>query len=118
MHAQFVWCNIIVTLTEGHTPSLPPQPDLLQLKRLSIPQEVGIHFKDFGLFLLNDGKGARVNNIIHAQVNRGDPVAIVTAILEEWLAGRGIPVTWDKLIQTLTDCQLNALAHTVKSHLQ
>ena len=40
------------------------------------------------------------------------------AILEQWLAGKGIPVTWDNLIQTLKDCELNALAETVELHLK
>ena len=101
-----------------HTSKMSNTPDLLQLRRLSIPQDVGIHFRVFGIFLLNNGNGARVNNIAHAQVNHGDPEAIVTAILVEWLAGGGIPVTWDNLIQTLRDCQLNALADRVASRPQ
>ena len=90
-------------------------PDLIQLKRLSIPRDVGSHFNDFGIFLLHDQNGARVKSIARAQENNGDPEDIVTAILQQWLIGKGIPVTWDNLIQTLRDCQLNALADRVAS---
>ena len=39
---------------------------------------------------------------------------VMLRILEEWLAGRGTPITWESLVQALTDTDLNALADEVK----
>ena len=44
----------------------------------------------------------------------GDPKDIVVSILQEWIAGRGKPLTWGTLIKTLRDCDLNPLADEVE----
>ena len=43
-----------------------------------------------------------------------DPEDIVVSILQEWIAGRGRPLTWETLIKTLRDCDLNPLADEVE----
>ena len=40
---------------------------------------------------------------------------IVQRILEEWLQGKGLPVTWGSLIQTLEDINLTLLANKIKA---
>ena len=45
-------------------------------------------------------------------------MAIVTDILQKWLGGDGLPVSWQSLVQTLKDCSLNALASDVEKHAQ
>ena len=44
----------------------------------------------------------------------GDPKDIVVSILQEWIAGRGKPLTWETLIKTLRDCDFNPLADEVE----
>ena len=42
---------------------------------------------------------------------------VILRILQEWLEGKGLPVTWETLIQTLRDTGLPTLAdhiHTAK----
>lgn len=65
----------------------------------------------FGTLLLKDDKGARVNSIENEF--RGNAERINTKILEEWLAGGGEPRTWQTLINTLRDCELDVLADQI-----
>ena len=65
----------------------------------------------FGTLLLKDDNGVRVNSIENEF--RGNAERISTKILEEWLAGGGEPCTWQTLINTLRDCELNVLADQI-----
>ena len=100
-----LFCALIFT-TSDQPPSLP------KLFRLKVHQEVAPHFKIFGTFLLNDETGSRVDSIKKACL--GDPTDSVVSILQEWIAGRGKPLTWRTLIKTLRDCDLNPLAGEVE----
>ena len=44
---------------------------------------------------------------------RGKPEDIVTRILQEWLQGKGRPLSWSSLITTLRECDLNSLAEKI-----
>jgi hypothetical protein len=46
---------------------------------------------------------------------RGKPERIVLRILQEWLEGKGLPVTWESLIQTLRDTDLSVLADKIQA---
>ena len=84
-----------------------------ELLRLRVPQQVGANFSTFGIFLLNDMTGSRVD-IIDTEC-RGKPERIVLKILQEWLEGKGLPVTWESLIQTLRDTDLSVLADQIQA---
>jgi hypothetical protein len=85
------------------------------LLRLKIPQRVGANYSTFGILLLNDTVGSRVNSLEELPKK---PEKIVLRILQEWLEGRGVePVTWETLIVTLRDCDLSALADEVHQKL-
>ena len=45
----------------------------------------------------------------------GNPEDVVLRILQAWIEGRGLPVTWESLIQTLRDTDLTALAEQVSA---
>ena len=53
-------------------------------------------------------------NIIEDEC-RGRPERIVLGILQEWLVGKGLPVTWESLIQTLRDTDLSVLAEQIQA---
>ena len=91
----------------GERPSLP------ELLRLKVPQEVGANYSTFGIFLLNDETGNRVNIIEHDCHWQAEP--IVRKILQEWLEGKGLPVTWESLVQTLRDSNLSTLADEIQA---
>ena len=92
----------------GDRPSLP------QLVRLKIPQQVGANYLMFGIILLNDETGSRVNAI--DDECRGKSDRIIVKILQEWIEGKGIPVTWETLVQTLRDTGLSDLADQIHHH--
>ena len=87
------------------------QPSLPELLRLKVPREVGANYSMFGIFLLNDRTGSRVNAI--DDECRGKSDRIILKILQEWLEGKGLPVTWQSLVQTLRDTGLLVLADQI-----
>ena len=38
-------------------------------------------------------------------------------VLREWLAGKGVEVSWDSLITTLMDCELPLIAEQIQMAL-
>ena len=89
----------------GERPSLP------QLVRLKLPQQVGSNYLMFGIILLNDETGSRVNAI--DDECRGKSDRIILRILTDWIEGKGLPVTWESLVQTLRDIDLSVLADQI-----
>ena len=91
--------------TETEKPSLP------KLYDLEVIDTIGAGYERFGIFLLNDKTGSRVEAIEHdcQKAHR-----ITKKILQEWLEGKGEPPTWEVLVKTLRRCKLNALACTIQ----
>ena len=89
----------------GHCVSTGEGPTLPELLRLRVPQSVGDNYSTFGIFLLNDKTGSRVDAIEDAYI--GKPEKITLKILQEWLEGKGLPLTWESLVQTLRDTGLS-----------
>ena len=86
------------------------------LTKLGVPEQVSTKFRKFGILLLNDEKGTQVDNI--EEDLHGNPERINTKILQYWLQGKGLPVTWETLIHTLRACSLNGLADKVQDSLR
>ena len=83
-------------------------------KRINIPQEIGVKYRDFGLLLLEDHNGARIRAIALKHMNDANEINI--EIIEEWVAGKGKhPVTWKTLIQVLYDIELSTLAGEIEA---
>ena len=93
--------------SSGGWPSLP---ELLCLK---VPQQVGSNYSKFGIFLLNDQMGNRMKAIEQNCHWQAEP--IVQNILQEWLEGKGLPVTWESLVLTLRDIDLSVLANQIQA---
>ena len=105
-----LWYSCVVAGYIWYSSGVPLSlPGLLQL---NVPQQIGIKYKEFGTLLLDDSTGNLVNNI-ERQCHQ-TPKDINTKILEECIAGRGKPHTWEKLIEVLRDCKLNALADHIQ----
>ena len=99
----------VSSVVSGEPPSLP------ELLRFKIPQQVGSVYKTFGIFLLDDTTGSQVDGISIEVECQGRPNRITTRILQEWVEGRGAALTWDTLVKTLRDCELNTLADHVQA---
>ena len=94
-----------LSISSGERPTLP------ELLRLRVPQSVGDDYSTFGTFLLNDETGSRMNTI--EDTYSGKPTRITRQILQEWMEGKGLPLTWESLIQTLRDTGLSTLADEI-----
>ena len=81
-------------------------------RTINIPQDIGTNYSQFGIFLLDDANGMRVQSIEHK--HRGDAVQINTEILREWATGKGKePVSWKTLTEVLHDIGLCTLANEI-----
>ena len=104
-------CDIIPLI--GHQPTLM---ELIRFRgrerRINVPQQIGTNFMNFGVLLLEDENGARIQSIIHEC--RDNPEQVTTKVLQEWIAGRGkLPVSWGTLIEVLRDIDLCTLANDI-----
>ena len=78
-------------------------------RRINIPQEIGIKFNFFGILLLDDTTGARVEAIVYEYRENAERINL--ELLQQWINGRGKqPVTWRTLIEVLYDIGLDRLA--------
>ena len=76
------------------------------MRRINIPQEIGVKYYQFGLLLLENGTDHKY---------RVDTERINIEVLDEWVAGRGKhPVTWQTLTQVLCDIELCTLAADIE----
>ena len=69
----------------------------------------------FGTLLLQDEYGNKMENI--TENCRGRPERITMEVLREWLAGKGVEVSWDSLISTLTQSELPLMAKQIQMAL-
>lgn len=70
--------------------------------KISIPREISTSYRTFGLQLLQDKSGSRVEAQVHKY--RGNPYDINLEILRMWLKGEGKkPVNWDTLVGVIRD---------------
>lgn len=84
---------------------------------IDIAREIGVSYKAFGTFLLNDSTGNKVNTIEYDK--KQNSVDTCIGILEEWLQGRGCtPITWATLVKSLRDADLKTLATDIDTVLQ
>ena len=81
---------------------------------INIAVEISTKYHQFGTVLLDDRTGSKVRSLEyehHYNVER-----INTAILREWLTGRGKePVNWATLVEVLRDIELSALAEEIET---
>ena len=95
----------LVTHHAGERPTLP------ELYRLKVPQQVSPVYSAFGVLLLNDVMGRRLDAIENEC--SGKPDRITRKILQEWLEGKGLPLTWKSLVQTLKGAGFSTLADKI-----
>ena len=83
-------------------------------RRINIPQEIGIKYHDFGLFLLEDENRQRVKAIAQEYTNRAEEIN--KEIFEQWITGTDKhPITWKTLTEVLHDLELGTLAKEIEA---
>ena len=84
--------------------------------KINIPERIGTNYKTFGIFLLNDGNGAKVESIAKEE---GELIHISLKILSKWLQGEGMqPPTWSTIIEALKMSNLGALAKDIRAVIE
>ena len=91
------------------------EPTLPELVKIKLPSRVGPKFQIFATLLLQDDFGDKVSNIIDDC--RGRTERITMTVLREWLAGKGVEVSWECLVSTLRDSELSLMADQIQMAL-
>ena len=97
-------------VTEKTKPTLP------LLYNWKVHEKVGTEYLIFGTILLNDEDGSLLETMqddCHYKCDR-----INCNILCDWVRGKGRPVTWRVLIETLRTCNLNEIANKIQEETQ
>ena len=97
-------------------PVTDKNPTLPELLSLELPLHVGIKHETFGIILLDDKAGKRVDII--KKDCRGISEDITMEILKEWLNGKGTEVSWKSLVKTLRKCKINFLADQIEMAIE
>ena len=74
---------------------------------------MGANYTTFGILLLNDDLGSLTQALKLECLGVAESVTL--RILQKWLEGKGLPVTWQTLINTLRDIELSSLADHVQT---
>ena len=95
----------------------PILPELLNFpvdeERVNIIEQIGTKYYEFGIYLLQDNDGNKMDTIIADC--RGVSFDINRQILCKWIRGGGKqPVTWATLVTEIDRCGLTELAKTIR----
>ena len=90
-------------------------PNFLQLVDIDLPSRIGPKIKVFGTLLLQDKHGDKMD-VIRAN-HQGRPEDMAMEVLRDWLAGKGVEVTWEGLIATLRKSKLHLMADQIRMAL-
>ena len=88
------------------------RPTLPELVKIKLPSRAAPKSVTFGTLLLQDDLGDKMATI--TKRCRGDPEEMMMEVLREWLAGKGVEVSWENLISTLKTCELSFLADQIR----
>ncbi|CAI8056257.1 hypothetical protein GBAR_LOCUS30656 [Geodia barretti] len=88
------------------------KPDLLQLLEINLRSRVAPKIDDFGTFLLQDSLGNKMEIIRRNHQGRVEKMTM--EVLREWLAGKGVEVSWESLIATLRKSKLKLMADQIQ----
>ena len=82
--------------------------------KTDISEQIGINYKRFGILLLDDSNGVRVDAIEKKHHEAAKEINL--EILSKWVNGSGKqPVTWKTLVDILFEIGLTALADDIKA---
>ena len=89
---------------------------MLNLLNIRLPSRVGPRIDVFGTYLLRDNDGNKMANI--AANCQGKPESMAMEVLREWLAGKGVEVSWESLVATLKKSDLSGVTDDVQMMLE
>ena len=81
---------------------------------IDISEQIGTKYKRFGILLLDDPNGVRVNAIERKHHEEANEINL--EILQKWAEGNGKkPVTWRTLVDVLCKIRLTTLADEIRA---
>ena len=84
---------------------------------INITEKMGTNYKTFGILLLKDDNGAKIDSIIAKE--EGESIHISLKILSKWLQGEGMqPPMWSTIIEVLKKSNLRVLAEEISSVIE
>ena len=83
---------------------------------MDFPSRVGPEITVFGSFLLKDTLGNKM--AIISENCRGRPKDMAMEVLREWLAGKGMKVSWDSLMSALRKSNDSFMAEQIQMALK
>ena len=98
----------------------PKLPELIHFhsrnRTINVPQQISTKCHDFGVLLLEDDSGSKVDAITHE--HRDNPYKINCTVIKQWLRGEGRkPVNWNTLVAVLRDSENYTLAVEIEEVL-
>ena len=82
--------------------------------KVNLAERIGVSYMKFGVLLLEDDTGGKVNAIEHQLQCNAEKINF--RLLQLWLQGQGRqPVTWATLVAVLQDIGLVKLAKEIKA---
>ena len=83
-------------------------------RRVNIIEQISTHYDIFGIILLEDDTGAKMN-VIEDQYRGAGASMINRQILTKWLEGSGkTPVNWATLADVLEECGLTEISGYIR----
>ena len=112
--------NMYIHTLSTESGGKPTLPQLLNFPgksgKINIPERIGLYYKTFGIFLLNDENGAKIDCIAKEE---GELIHITLKILSKWLQGEGMqPPMWSTIIEVLKKSNLGVLAEEISSVIE
>ena len=102
-------CILLVFLSPPVSDVVPTMPQFIKIK---LPSRVGPKVSAFGTILLQDDLGNKMEIIRGNHQGRLEEMAM--EVLREWLAGKGVEVSWESLIATLRKSKLKLMADQIQ----
>ena len=114
---ELTHCLFAIHILSTDSNSKPTLPLLLSFPgksgEINILERIGTTYKIFGIFLLNDASGAKIESITKEESQVAD---MTLKILSRWLQGEGMqPQTWSTLIKVLRKSKLSDLANEIET---
>ena len=115
---DFNYCALTFSTGVSESPTLPQLSRFcIGNKKVNIIEEIGTKYYDFGLNLLQDDTGAKMDAIVDEC--RDNTERINRKVLSRWIRGEGKkPVSWATLATELHECGLTELAKSIRERLK
>lgn len=111
-----VLCEVFISVLD----TIPTMKELISFPteagRANLAEMIGVDYKNFGIMLLDDENGDRVEAIILEQDKNA--AGINCQLFISWLDGKGWkPVTWGTFVTALQSIERKDLVNKVKNNL-